>query len=564
MASRVLSIEINPVVTRICEVDERVKNPKVHKSFTIDTPESVVADGMLHFDEAYVGMLREALETKKVKARRVIFSIASTRIASREVTIPYVKANKIEEVVFAKAEEYFPVNLADYKVAYTLLGVAEDEKGVKKHRLLVLAVPNKLLQGYYELAESCGLEIAALDYMGNSLFQAVRKNCTEGTQMVAKIDESSTLLMIIQNGELVSIRNVAYGVDEAIHTLMDSKRRDSYDEKESGYGKAVAAFRENVYIKDNNEESGREVGAVVGEVTAALEYLINGISRVIDFHNPRSNGHPIEKMYITGLGGSFKGMSELMQGRLEIPVAAIRSIDGLTLPRDFNAQCLGDYVACIGAAMNPLDLVLTPKKDKKQKEKADKSAKGDNTLLAVTIFLGGVIVAGALAVACLLPYQAAKTENVRLQNRIEELKPVENIHNTYVAAQNLWVDADNMNTITQNHNDDLVAFIQEMEQKMPSDIMVLSMVASADNITLNIDVRSKEAAAKVLQELDAFDSIQLIQTQGLTDLREDANTHVVSFSVSCIYTGWAGAPEPEESELQTSDEVLQETMDEVG
>lgn len=533
MSSRVLSIEIGQVVTKICEMEGKSKNPKVYKSFMIETPQGVVSEGILHADEAYVASLKQALVANKVRAKKVIFSTASGRIATREVVIPYVKPNKVGEVIAAKAEEFFPVDLSDYKISHTLLGEVEDEKGAKRHKVQVLAAPLALLQGYYDFATACGLEVQSLDYIGNSLFQAVKNTCVSGTQMVAKIDEASTLLMIVQDGHLVSMRSIGYGVNDTIQILVDNAGGEEYGSMdEYGYWDAIDDLRASIYIHEGepDEEYGTDA------VTASLEALINGIARVIDFHNPKSNGHPIERMYITGLGGSFKGMSELMQERLGIPVATIRDITGLSMPKNFNVACLGDYIACIGASMHPMDLVLPGKKARKKEEKkAAAASSSSDSSLPILIFIGGIAVACVLAVTALLPYQEAKEENTRLLRRLEELQPVEEMYNTYLATQTLWLDAEAMYELTENHNDNLVAFVEELEQKMPSDILVISMTASADNAVMNIEIGSKEAAAKVLQELSAFETIEVVSTSGLTDAKSEDGVHLVSFSVTCTY-----------------------------
>lgn len=537
MASRMLSIEIGQKVTKICEVEEKSKNPKVYKSFMVATPSGVLNDGILQHDERQVELLRGAIANNKVRAKRVAFTIASTRIATRDVVIPYVKDKQIAEVVYAKAEEFFPVDLSEYKITYSVMGTVQDEKGNKKHRVMILAAPLKLLQGYYDLAAACGLEVVSIDYMGNSLFQTVKNTCVEGTQMVAKIDENSTMLMIVQDGNLLSMRSVGYGVDEAIRTLAEEGFEGGYDENGYDYEDAIAAMRESIYIRSDGAEADNEA-PVVNAVTEALEYLVNGINRVIDFHNPKSNGHPIEKLYITGLGGSFKGMSELLEERLSLPVAVVTDIDGLSLPKNFDTSALGDYIACIGASMKPLDLLMPSKKDIKQKKEVVTTGakKSDNSGLAILIGVGGVVVALVLAVVAILPYKEAEEENRKLTAQIEALRPVEEIHNTYMATQNLWTDADAMYEYTRNHNDDLVAFIRELEKKMPSDIIVLSLVANADDITMNIQVDSKSSAAKVLRELELFETIEVVSTSGISDMRESADVHVVSFSVKCIYT----------------------------
>jgi len=45
MNNRVLSIEIGNSFTKICEMDYKVKKPKVYKVLTVETPEGIVVMG---------------------------------------------------------------------------------------------------------------------------------------------------------------------------------------------------------------------------------------------------------------------------------------------------------------------------------------------------------------------------------------------------------------------------------------------------------------------------------------------------------------------------------------
>lgn len=531
-SKRVISIEVNENVTKIVEAEARAKNPRVFKSFMVNTPANTVSDGMIQVTDAYVESLKEAFVKQGIKTTRVIFSIASTKIASREVTVPYVKENKVGEVIQAKAEEFFPVDLSDYKVSHTLLGDVEDEKGQKRRKALVLAAPLSLLQGYYDLADALDLMVEALDYSGNSLLQAVRKNCNEGVQAVAKIDENSTMVIIMKDGDVVSIRNIAYGVNDAIQVIESKGKRLIGSDEGDEYRNALADLRENIYIRE--DDGSRKLDPKIGEVTNSLDSLVNGIARVLTFYNSRSGDNTIEHLFLTGVGGSFRGMHDFLQSKLGLPVSTIKSVEDLTLPRDFYAKALGDYISAIGAMIAPLDFMMSERNEQQVRSKA--AVVKDYMPIAIVACAGFVIVALALTLLAVIPYKQAQNEQKRIARRIEELKPVEGVYNTYVAAQGIWTDAKMMLELTENHNDDLVAFIQELEQKMPADIIVLSMVANAKDVTMNIDVSSKESAAKVLQELDGFRTIQVTQTTGLKDVRDENNQHTVSFSVNCIYS----------------------------
>ena len=77
---------------------------------------------MLQPTQEYADHLVNALGTNGIHTRRVIFTISSTRVASREVQIPNVKANKIEALVKTNANDYFPVDLTQYEIGHYLAG----------------------------------------------------------------------------------------------------------------------------------------------------------------------------------------------------------------------------------------------------------------------------------------------------------------------------------------------------------------------------------------------------------------------------------------------------------
>lgn len=129
MNNRVLSIEIGNSFTKICEMDYKVKKPKVYKVLTVETPEGIVVDGMLQPTQEYADHLVNALGTNGIRTKKVLFTISSTRVASREVQIPNVKASKIEALVKTNASDYFPVDLTQYEIGHYLAGgLAENGK----------------------------------------------------------------------------------------------------------------------------------------------------------------------------------------------------------------------------------------------------------------------------------------------------------------------------------------------------------------------------------------------------------------------------------------------------
>ncbi len=103
MAAKAISIEIGYSLTRVCEVDYKTKSHKIYKSFAIPTNEGMINDGVLTVSPAFVENLKNALSVNRMKAKQVVFTITSSRIASREVVIPFVKENRIVDVEIGRA-----------------------------------------------------------------------------------------------------------------------------------------------------------------------------------------------------------------------------------------------------------------------------------------------------------------------------------------------------------------------------------------------------------------------------------------------------------------------------
>ena len=128
-------------------------------------------------------------------AKEVIFSISSSKIANREVNMPYLPDSKIADFVKTNAKEYFPIEIEKYVITYKKLeDIVEDD--AKKMRILVLAAPNDLIETYYDLAKTVGLQITAIDYAGNSSYQVLRKQNYKGVNVFVQLNENNTLINI--------------------------------------------------------------------------------------------------------------------------------------------------------------------------------------------------------------------------------------------------------------------------------------------------------------------------------------------------------------------------------
>ena len=564
MNNRVLSIEIGNSFTKICEIDYKVKKPKVYKVLTVETPEGVVVDGMLQPTQEYADHLVNALGTNGIRTKKVIFTISSTRVASREVQIPNVKASKIEALVKTNANDYFPVDLTQYEIGHYLAGGLTEEG---KLRVMALAVPKALLDSYYQLAQMCGWEVECFDYSSNSLYQILRDEKSEKVTMMIKIDENSTIVTVLSAGKVLLQRTVAYGVQDAIETMIASGAyavNDSMSAVERFQKKTCLnrvlhqgdkLWEENAGRWEDEDAGNVEVTAARQKITASLEPLIVGVSRVIDFYDSRNSDTPIERTYVTGLGGSFSGMSKLFTNCLERKVHTLSEMDDkIGMSKAIRSTRPAAYISCLGAVLAPVGLI-----DKStQKAKGLTVVSGTNyTFVSVAILVLGVILSIAMAVTSLTRYFGTVAENVALQARVEELQPAQTVYNEYLSAAAQYDKYKYLYEYTENPNENLVEFINELEQILPSSFWTNSFSSDMEGISMSVTVEGKATAARTILNIRNMESIEDVQISNITDTQNELGESAVTFSITGTYADIHADTEETESTGDTTGTTAQ-------
>ncbi len=514
MAKKIISMEIGSFFTKICEMEYTAKNPKIYHSFMIETPTGVLDDGMVRASDIFINRIKESLHERKITTKQVVFTISSTKIATREVLIPFVKENRISSLVQANASIYFPVNVTKYKFAHNILGVVEEEKGPKQYKIMVLAAPDTLLESYHFLAGALGKEVVTIDFIGNSIYQAVRTECIEGIHMVIKVDEFSTLLTVIDNSTIALSRTIPYGINEGMEALVKSEN----------WGENLT-FSQAVEIAKNENVISE---STISEITYSFSTLGNAILRVIDYYNSNNSGKNIGSYIFTGIGSDILGLQELLSTAMNIEIRKLSKLEGMNLEKAFPDLNFGEYIGCIGAAIAPLHFYSHVTAETSSKKAG---LHYDPMSLAVGTLIFCVAVSVALALIALIPYQNAKSQNEELKTRQTELLPVKEIYQNFLNASAIYEKTTNWDNQTRTDLDQIVDFIEELEEKMPSTFAVDSMMGDQMGISMEVKVASKEEAARVISQLRTFASASTVTTSSITEVVSDAGEVQVVFSV---------------------------------
>ena len=532
--AKILSIEAEASQIRVAEVEVRGKKGRIYNCFCIPAPQGSVDDGQIRDTKTLGENLKAELSQRKIRTKKVYFATGSTRIASREVRIPFVKANRIQSIVEANATDYFPIDVSKYVLSYSVVDVesqkSEDGKEeTKQYHLMVYAAPKAISAAYSEFAENAGLTMTGITYTGDSIYHSVKDEYAKGTHILVKVEYTGTSITVIRDGELTLQRNINYGVDSAAETVRAFPEfGDRLDANEAldvlCSRKCINPFLDMESFDEEISDEDRKLETARAEVTESLRYLIGNISRIMDYYISRHTDTNFDSIVCCGLGAQIKGLMQLLTNELGQQVDVLQEFKNFALPAGGDAQEACLYAAVLSPGTSGVNLM--DKVNRKKKEKKE-TLSGAIIICVVGTVAGVVLTAAGYANRI---YQQHEQE--RLNQRISEESSIEEIYSAYTNAKAQYDNYQNMYQYTNTPNEGLKTFIEELEEKMPSDITVESFSSTGTQVSFSMRVGSKSAAANTIMQLRTFESLSTVTTTGI----DEAEDGTVSLSVLCTYS----------------------------
>lgn len=527
--AKILNVEIGSLFTRVAEMDSKVKNPKVYHYFSFPTPEGVVEDGFVHESPDFIAALKGALHDHKIKTRNVVFVVTSSKIVTREVVIPSIKLNQLGTFIKANANDYFPIDLSMYEIAHVLLGTETSEDGKEKFRVLVMAAGKDLISGYADLAAKCGLRLNSVEYIGNSIYQLMKNECKDVPTLVVRVEENVTVASIIANGNMALQRTLAYGVERAIKAVVDSS--EYYESDMLSAFKLLSqrpclkvALNDRTRIIESDAapyESDKMEEARV-KVTISFTQLISNLVRVIELYNSKDPINAVKKVVIVGMGSEVENLAKLFRNEVGIETTVLKQFKTISTAEKRD-EGEGRYAGVFGAGIDPVGLMAEGKK--KEKKQINYGLCSILTLVLV------VVVLGYLFISAFLPYREAQKEEERLKSLEQTYAEAEVIHKQFLAIEELYNDILVKNNLTANNNDNVLAFLEELEEKLPSDVFLKTITSNDTSVAMIIHVADYEEAARILQILRTFDSLKTVSIGSVAEGDENG----FDLAVSCTY-----------------------------
>jgi type IV pilus assembly protein PilM len=160
------------------------------------------------------------LEEAGIVSDKAVFSLPDFSTFFITFELPPMNKKEVDNAIIFEARKYIPMPMNDIVIDWQLMGDKDTTKG--NNSVLVMAIPKVVVNQYKTIAESCGLELTALEAEVLGLKRSLIKP-EDGTTCLVEIGYQSTNISIVDNDYVkVSIsydvagKDLTFGVAETL------------------------------------------------------------------------------------------------------------------------------------------------------------------------------------------------------------------------------------------------------------------------------------------------------------------------------------------------------------
>jgi type IV pilus assembly protein PilM len=338
---KVVAFDMGSSTIKIVEGTYYKNDLTIEKYITIPTPKDAIIDGEIKKEEELCGKLSDVLKENGIKAKYGICTTNSSLIINREILIPKVEEEEMETVVRYEIQQYLPINLEDYILQGTIINEQEVD-GIIKLNIRVIAYPEKIARGYYNLILKLQLKPYALDVNYNAInklinLSEIKNEFINPKETFVFIDfgASSIDVNIYNKGQLDFTRIIKDCGNEIDEMLME-RNGIKVDE--------IKKFKEkNIDLNENIDP----VNVLTREI---VDEWIEKIEKIIQFYKNRNMGNELNHIFVFGGSSKLNGLEEYMTQKLGRQTKK-KGLYKIVFKSNDDGEPIDDFINVIGSVI---------------------------------------------------------------------------------------------------------------------------------------------------------------------------------------------------------------------
>ena len=343
----VAGLDVGSSSVKVVELDGKANNLNLVNLGFENLPDDSVIDGQIMELNAVSEVIQNVCSDHKIKSNQVVTGVSGHSVIIKNIVLPPMSQEELEESIDWHAEEHIPYDLSDVSLDYHVTSEEEEATNV-----MIAACKKERLENIKQAIQLAGKSPIVIDVDTFALQNCYELNYQPDESQVVtllNIGASTMNVNIVQGTRSLFTRDITVGGSQFTDILQKSLGY-SFDQAEA-VKRGVADA-----IEDVDEKA---IEPLMNNVT---EMVTMEIQKTFDFYRATAEDDElsVDKILISGGGSKLVGLSEDLAARLEVPVEVLDpfrqvKVDTRKFDPDYLSEIMPEMAVAVGLAIRGVE-----------------------------------------------------------------------------------------------------------------------------------------------------------------------------------------------------------------
>jgi len=304
-------------------------------------PGDTIIDGQIMELNTVSDVIRNLCVNHGVNADNVVTGVSGHSVIIKNIILPRMSREELEESIDWHAEEHIPYDLADVSLDYQVTAESSDATHV-----LIAACKRERIDNIRQAIQLSGRQPVVIDvdtFALQNCYEANYHPMESDVVTLLNIGASTMNVNIVKGTRSLFTRDITVGGSQFTDVLQRNLGL-SYQQAE--------AVKRGANVPNLEEKSIEPLMSNVTEVVA------NEIQKTFDFYRATSedNRTVVQKILISGGGSKLQGLAAELSARLELPVEVMNpfrniKVDNRKFDPGYISEIMPEMAVAVGLAI---------------------------------------------------------------------------------------------------------------------------------------------------------------------------------------------------------------------
>lgn len=343
----VAGLDVGSSSVKVVELEGKMSSLSLVGLGFENLPDNTIVDGQIMELNTISEVIQNICNAHQIKSQQVVTGVSGHSVIVKNIVLPPMSRDELEESIDWHAEEHIPYDLADVSLDYHVTAETTESTQV-----LIAACKRERIDNLKQAIQFAGKQAVVIDVDTFALQNCYEVNYQPAEQEVVallNIGAATMNVNIVQGNCSLFTRDITMGGSQFTDVLQRS---------------LGLSFQQAEAVKRGVTEAAQDVDekAIEPLMDNVMEMVAMEIQKTFDFYRATAEdgGVQVNKILISGGGSKLAGLPEELSSRLELPVEVLDpfrqiKVDTRKFDPDYLSEIMPEMAVAVGLALRGVE-----------------------------------------------------------------------------------------------------------------------------------------------------------------------------------------------------------------